>query len=291
MNADQATQTTPQQVVSPYVVLAKDDQHGAPGRQYMLTGEDITIGSAPNAHIRLQGDAASPEEARIFYQRGHWHIKKLDNSLNLFVNGSLAMHHVFRRDAEVFQVGAAKFTFFAGNTHDAGYTQQLYQHSITDPLTGSYRRNVFEQHACEELERCLEGHPVSLIVIDLDRFHDINEKFGHLGGDAVLKRAVQCIRSQLRKDDILSRWGGEEFAILLPRTHLSQAAEIAERVRSTMQQTSVLFEGEEISATCSAGVTTATHRMTLAAFFQQADDRMLIAKTKGRNRVQSTDDV
>lgn len=257
------------------------------GRRFELTGEDMLIGSHPDMPIRVQGEGVEPKHAVLSYLRGRWHIKNLTGKLNLWVNGTLAGHHIFRQDGEVFRIGANEFKLFTGNTQDSEYAQELYKKSITDTLTGAYNRRFFEQRLSEELEQCLDGKSVAVMLIDLDHFHDLNTRYTHAGGDAVLKEVTRRIQTQLRKDDMLARWGGEEFVILLPRTSHIQALDIAERIRSLIERTSVPFEPKgPIPITFSAGVAATQTLMSIDNLVREADQKMYLAKELGRNRVQ-----
>ena len=108
---------------------------------------------------------------------------------------------------------------------------KLEEQSITDGLTGLKNRRLFDERLQEEFHRAQRySDPVSLIMIDLDHFKQVNDRFGHQAGDQVLREAAECIRASIRDPDICARYGGEEFAVILPKTHLSGALAVAERI-------------------------------------------------------------
>ena len=112
---------------------------------------------------------------------------------------------------------------------------QLYRLSITDPLTEVYNRRYFSNKLNEEIERTRRtGRTFSLVMLDLDHFKSVNDRFGHAVGDSVLKTIASAIRSRIRTTDILARWGGEEFTILLPETQENKAACLAEELRTNI---------------------------------------------------------
>jgi diguanylate cyclase (GGDEF)-like protein len=109
--------------------------------------------------------------------------------------------------------------------------RKLEEQSITDGLTGLKNRRLFDERLDEEFRRAQRyADPVSLIMVDLDHFKQVNDRFGHQMGDLVLREAAACIRASIRDPDICARYGGEEFAVILPKTHLSGALAVAERI-------------------------------------------------------------
>ncbi|MDF2178536.1 diguanylate cyclase [Aliiglaciecola sp. CAU 1673] len=166
--------------------------------------------------------------------------------------------------------------------------KELMRLSELDELTGVYnRRKLMEQLAFRFVEYQRYQHPASLVILDLDRFKHINDKYGHVSGDKTLKTVTNVCAAQLREQDLLCRYGGEEFAILLPNTDQAMAAKLAERLRSCISEhdfSSIL--GEKKSVTLSAGVS-AFKSMDddIEQLIQRADDALYQAKANGRNRV------
>lgn len=156
----------------------------------------------------------------------------------------------------------------------------------SDGLTGVMtRRAFFEAGAAAVAEKKDRPLPVSVAVIDLDHFKTINDRFGHAMGDAVLKRFAALARAMLRKDDLVGRIGGEEFALLLPETALADALEIVERLRSAFEADCAVVDDVAVGATLSAGVATGSPASTLDAMLGGADAALYEAKAQGRNRV------
>ncbi|MDR3481766.1 MAG: diguanylate cyclase [Burkholderiaceae bacterium] len=154
----------------------------------------------------------------------------------------------------------------------------------TDTLTGAWNRRQFDEVLEWELDRATRhGHPISLILLDLDLFKHVNDDYGHAKGDQVLRDVADCIRAELRKSDSLTRWGGEEFMILMPNTQLSNALVLAERLRACIaaQSTEKLC-----GVTASIGVAEFDGSETAEQWVARADAAMYVAKNKGRNRVE-----
>lgn len=159
--------------------------------------------------------------------------------------------------------------------------------AMTDPLTGAHNRRYFIEMLKNELVRAQRyHHPTCLMVIDIDRFKDINDSFGHDIGDQVIKEVVKVSSGVLRKNDVFSRFGGEEFTILLPETTLEEAAAIAERLCTNIANTRIITPQNQIAFTVSGGVMQVesgddTPEKTL----KRADIALYQAKHQGRNRI------
>ena len=158
----------------------------------------------------------------------------------------------------------------------------------TDVLTNiRNRRALFEDsEQVINLAKRYE-HWFSVVIIDIDHFKLINDKYGHLAGDFVLKSLAQCITDNVRRVDIFARFGGEEFALILPETELSVAIETAEKLRKLIENLVLEFSNEDLAISCSFGVT-AMHgkESSFEVALSQADKALYQAKNKGRNCVE-----
>ncbi|GAA1639736.1 hypothetical protein GCM10009679_50940 [Saccharothrix algeriensis] len=170
-------------------------------------------------------------------------------------------------------------------------TQRLRTAATTDPLTGLHNRRFFEEVLDIEADRAMQrGDPLSLVLIDLDHFKQINDTYGHSVGDAVLIEVAQRLRRSFRAGDLLCRYGGEEFLCLLPGTGGREALDLAERVRQGLcaTQVGVLGTDEQLTLTASLGVATAepgTGRPVIDQLVDDADQAVYRAKALGRDRV------
>lgn len=165
--------------------------------------------------------------------------------------------------------------------------RQLAELAITDPLTGLFNRREFMQQLTAELERAGRyGHPVVLLMCDLDHFKQVNDSYGHQAGDQVLQSFARTLRDQLRQGDLVARYGGEEFIALLPETSLEASLVSAERIRLAVAALPVDTTSGPVSLTVSIGCAEfprngATGETVLAA----ADRALYRAKEAGRNRI------
>ncbi len=159
--------------------------------------------------------------------------------------------------------------------------------AIQDHLTGAYNREAFFARAEAELVRANRfGHPVSLLMVDIDHFKNINDGFGHLVGDRILQQVVRRLRFMIRQVDLLARWGGDEFVILLPETNLQGAQCLAERLCEQTRVTPFQANDMTVPVTVSIGVTTLSESdRDVSAILHRADMALYAAKQSGRNRV------
>jgi len=170
-------------------------------------------------------------------------------------------------------------------------TQRLELMAITDPLTKVYNRRHFEGIIKKEFARVLRYNlPLSCLMVDIDHFKRINDKYGHDAGDFVLKKVTDLVSSSLRESDVLARWGGEEFIILLPQTKMDEAKRVAGRIlkRVSNYKFDRLPENERV--TVSIGVASVVDDVKAdnwEKLIKLADDALYRAKTKGRNRVEA----
>jgi diguanylate cyclase (GGDEF)-like protein len=166
--------------------------------------------------------------------------------------------------------------------------RRLQELSQTDPLTGLYNRRYLMTALDQEMERTRRtGLPTSLVMLDLDHFKRLNDTFGHRFGDTVLCRVAVILKENTRRLDIPCRYGGEEFALVIPGTRLPQAVQLAFRLKDLLARSGEEISGRQIGLTASFGVDTMTVRRNLTpeTFLQQADRWLFLAKARGRNTV------
>ncbi len=161
---------------------------------------------------------------------------------------------------------------------------QLRDAATIDRLTGAFNRNRIDEILQQEVERTRRYQfPLSLILFDLDHFKGINDTYGHLSGDDILKAVVDIVKDNIRRTDFIGRWGGEEFMVLAPGTGLEQAAELADKIRSRIESHSFAMVG---AVTISCGVATFKGEDRSIDLIKRADDALYLAKDKGRNTVE-----
>jgi diguanylate cyclase (GGDEF)-like protein len=166
--------------------------------------------------------------------------------------------------------------------------QQMEILAMRDGLTGLLNRRAIEEYAEAEFNLTLrKERAMSVILLDIDHFKSVNDQFGHKFGDHTLQQVAKILKEELRTYDRVGRWGGEEFILILPDTHLMDAATVAERVRVRMAEMKMSLEnGETFSVHISLGVaSTAGQFSSLTKLIDAADQALYQAKQAGRNRV------
>ncbi|WP_419660289.1 two component system response regulator modulated with diguanylate cyclase [Desulfosarcina variabilis str. Montpellier] len=171
---------------------------------------------------------------------------------------------------------------------------EIHLMSITDPLTGIYNRGYINQRLPQEINRSIRYHrELSLVMCDIDHFKTVNDTYGHMSGDIVLKGFVKSLTGSIRQQvDWAGRYGGEEFLVVLPETGLEGAMVLAERIRKTVETTPIQTSGDAIQITASFGVTGFSaadwkHAMSPELILQMVDSLLYEAKDEGRNRIKS----
>ncbi len=271
-------------------LLRLDGAHA--GRGFSLGADAVQIGRHPTTDLTLQDRGVSRIHARIYHQHGvHW-IEDLGSRNGTYVQGR-PIDHCVLEDGDWVQLGPrASFRFAFVDARQEQVLQRLYDSSTRDALTGAYNRSHFDERLQAEVAYALRhGTALSLVMLDIDHFKRVNDRYGHQAGDAVLRHLTGTAQVRLRTEDVFARYGGEEFAVILRGIDLNGAARVGERVRSTLGSSVVFFEGNHIPVSVSAGCASldCSEERSAAALIRAADRRLYQAKRAGRNRVVASD--
>ena len=164
--------------------------------------------------------------------------------------------------------------------------QQALHDAHKDSLTGIKNRAAFNETIKREVELAQRhGNPLSMIMLDIDHFKKFNDNYGHHVGDCVLKKLAQCTNESIRGTDLLYRYGGEEFIVLLPNTDDKGAYRLAQRIRRKIEKAECECDNQKIKLTISAGVSSLTKKENAHDLFVKADSALYTAKADGRNLV------
>jgi len=217
-------------------------------------------------------------------------VRDLGSTNGTRVNGTTIGEslHMLKVDDRIRLSKQVLLKFSLQDAMESELQEDLFCSAMRDGLTGAFNKRFLLARMEEEFAHATRhSRPLALLVMDLDHFKKINDTFGHTAGDQVLISTAQLIQANLRSEDIFARYGGEEFVILMRETNLETARLVADRMRSSLSEEHVLFEGTPIRTTMSIGVTAMppVHVSSAMEFFVRADRLLYQAKQTGRNRV------
>ena len=259
------------------------------GEMYRVETIEMVIGRASNASVRLSDDGISRRHARIVEEGGTHYLEDLGSANGTMVNGlRIGARHKLE-DGDKIRLGPATILKF-GYTDDIeeSFTERMINAAMRDGMTGAFNKKFFLDRLDSELSYARRHQfDLSLLLFDVDFFKRINDGYGHLAGDNVLKKLAQVTMQALRTEDIFSRYGGEEFAILCRGVKLQHAGVLGERLRSSVETSIFEHEGRNLPVTISIGVAAYPNCPveTPSQLIAAADEALYEAKRCGRNRV------
>lgn len=264
------------------VVLAGPDL----GRRFALGTPRLVVGRAPASGIMLDDAAVSRAHAEFTSRGGRWVVRDLGSTNGTYVNDiRLSAEHALVEGDRV-RIGPTTFKFLDVGSKETAYHEEVYRRRTRDALTGAFNRAHFQEALAREWVPTRRGGALTLLLLDVDHFKQINDTHGHAAGDAVLRGLPGRMAPALRPEDVLARYGGEEFALLLPGLAAAGAREVAERIREAVAATPFVASGVRIPVTVSIGLAEAVASTpNAAALVEQADGHLYAAKRGGRNRV------
>ena len=268
------------------VVVIYSKETGLLGKRFVLDQETMRIGRGADNHVVLEGDSVSRQHVR-FERRGElWFAVDEGSTNGTYVNETQIEHETELRTNDRIKVGPTIFKYLSGADAEAKYHEEIYRMTIIDGLPQIHnKRYLFEALEREIIRARRHERPLSALMFDIDFFKRINDHYGHLAGDFVLRDLAQVVQSRIRRDEVFARYGGEEFFIVLPETSLEGAAALAETLRSKVAEHKYVFQGEAIAVTVSIGCAVVKEEDTAQDLIQRADEKMYEAKRGGRNKV------
>lgn len=260
------------------------------GRKIPLEEPALTIGRDPGCDVVVPLDGISRMHCEIrAHERESVALVDMGSTNGTLVNGHPVepRQQIPLRSGDRIELVGVVFKFLAGDDVELQYHEAIHQLAITDGLTRLFNRRFLTDFLGREISRCRRhARPLSLMLFDLDGFKQINDGHGHAAGDQVLRQLVEVARKGVRHEECLARYGGDEFAIVMPETPIEGARIVAERVRGRVEGTSFSWQGRQLAVTISAGVVSLAGAIADPdAFLAAADARLYDAKAAGRNAV------
>jgi two-component system cell cycle response regulator len=257
------------------------------GRPHTL-GTRVSVGRSHDCVLRIEDEALSRTHAHIDLVDGHYVLEDAGSLNGCFV-GDRRVKRQMLMDGDRVRFGPTVEMRFQVVTDDEQRSLvRIYEAGLRDALTGLANRNQLEEHLRAELSFARRHRTeLAVAIADVDRFKAVNDTHGHLVGDAVLKHVANVLSTTVRVEDLVARFGGEEFVVVARATSLAGGAQLAERLRAALERQPFSSGEVTLRVTASFGVASATveSQPTVKSLLGLADERLYAAKAQGRNRV------
>jgi two-component system cell cycle response regulator len=269
------------------LVVIYTSEPGLLGKRFVLDRSPLRVGRGTDNHIVLEGDSVSRRHAHFERRGSSWYAVDDGSTNGTYLNEEQVAHDGVLNNGDRIKVGPTILKFLSGLDAEAKYHEEIYRMTIVDGLTQIHnKRYLFEALEKELIRARRYERELSLVIFDIDFFKRINDQFGHLAGDHVLRELARVVQDRIRRDEVFARYGGEEFVIVLPETGLPGALNLAENLRERVEKHIFIFQAERIPVTISVGCAQlAKDDRTAPDLIQRADEKLYEAKRGGRNRV------
>jgi diguanylate cyclase (GGDEF)-like protein len=257
------------------------------GSCHPLGDGTVTLGRMPGCDIQAAHVSVSRGHAHIECGTDGYYITDLESTNGTYINDTRVDRQKLA-DGDRLRLGSVIYRFLTGSNVEAQYHAELHRLTTIDALTEiPNKRYLLECLERELAQTARHLRPLAVAVFDVDHFKQVNDRWGHLAGDTVLRDLAALVKPALRKSDLFARFGGEEFVVVLPETSREQGALLAERLRGLVERHGFLLGDAPRQITISVGVAATAGEVALTPqeLLQEADARLYQAKASGRNRV------
>ena len=261
------------------------------GRVVSLNTQGVTVlGRGESCTARFDDGSVSGEHGMILGMSGKFVFQDKGSTNGSFVNDERVVAAHTLKDGDRLRLGATTtLRFSLVDEQEEAELKKVYQAAQFDALTGILNRRALEERLDSELAFANRHNTeLSIVMFDVDHFKRVNDTFGHLGGDAVLRTVADLVKRSLRAEDTIGRYGGEEFVVILRGIDLANGYTVADRLREMIAMTPIQFEAHMIQITASGGVASLRctgDRRDRTTLLATADARLYRAKEGGRNRI------
>lgn len=269
------------------LVVIYTPEPGLLGKRFVLDGNLARVGRGADNEIVLEGDSVSRRHAH-FERRGvRWWVVDDGSTNGTYLNEQQIEREAQLRNADRIKIGPTILKYLSGADAEAKYHEEIYRMTIVDGLTQIHNKRYLNEALDREVLRARRHQrDLSVLMFDIDFFKRVNDHYGHLAGDHVLRELAKLVQERIRRDEVFARYGGEEFCVVLPETSLAGAVALAEDIRSRVEGYPFVFQGERIPVTISVGCAFLQPPDRNASdLIRRADDKLYEAKRSGRNRV------
>lgn len=256
------------------------------GKRADIEDQPVVVGRSQDADLHIPHKSVSRQHCRIWRDGEHYRLRDLEATNRTRVNDQ-PVTETLLADGDHITLGECILKFISHSSVEARYHEEVYQLATHDALTELYNRRHFVELVDKEIARASRhGRPLVMCIIDVDLFKPVNDRYGHIAGDGVLRRIAAIVRAFVRGEDAAARIGGEEFAVMLPESDVTAARAFAERLREAVAAETFVLGDEPQRLTISIGIASlADGRGDRSALMKAADAALYRAKDEGRNRV------
>lgn len=253
---------------------------------FALGERAVILGRGEDCDLVVNEPSISRYHVRLEPAEGKCLVVDLGSTNRTLLNG-MEVRRAALRDGDSLRLGDVIFRFLVGDNLEAVYHAEMYQRSTLDPLTGLHNRGCLERFLNRELSRSARhGRPLSVLMFDVDHFKAINDGLGHPVGDQVLRELAGCLRPEVRAEDLLARYGGDEFTWVLVETDESAARRCAIRAQALL--TDHVFQHQRaaipVSISVGIGATAGGEALSSAEMLTRADADLYTAKRAAQSR-------
>jgi two-component system cell cycle response regulator len=258
------------------------------GEMFKLGKDETVLGRSDDADLRLLDEGVSRRHAAIILERDRVVLEDLGSANGTFCNGLRISDARVLNDGDKISMGGAtilKFTY--QDDLEEQFSKNLYESAVRDGLTGLHNRRYFDERLRSELTFANRHHAtLTLLLLDIDYFKRINDERGHQTGDTILRAIGRRLSSAVRAEDVVTRFGGEEFAIICRSTGVAEAKILADRLRAVIADEISAPESSPLRVTASLGIAVVPQAgiATELDLVKAADRALYLAKQTGRNR-------
>ncbi|MFC1643616.1 diguanylate cyclase [Chlamydiota bacterium] len=261
--------------------------YGEPlGEIFEIDKKESIVGREDKATFNIEDSGISREHAKIIYSKDKVILKDLGSKNGTYVN-NIKIDEIELKNDDRISIGRTCLKFSFTDTVEKEFYKDFFKLATRDGLTNAVNKTYMTELFDRDLSRAKRyNRPLSVMMLDIDLFKNINDSFGHLAGDYVLREISKVISDCLRKEDIFARFGGEEFFIVFPDLNLKKAKIVAEKIRQNIEGKRIIFNNDRLKVTVSIGLAEySKNKNTAETLIRIADENLYIAKGQGRNRI------
>lgn len=262
------------------------------GRNFSMIEEEFMIGRAHHCDLPIEDELVSRHHCKIVFTPQGAILKDLGSTNGTLLNGRRIREEVVLNEGDQIQVGGLVILrYHLQEEVEAKFIGSLFESATKDFLTSAYNKKFFTERLREEFSHALRHQKsLSVLVIDIDHFKKVNDTYGHLAGDIAIQKVAHHLMSNTRRDDIVARFGGEEFVVLMRDIEKNQALRLGEQIRSQVESLEIEAKNHKFKVTVSVGLASMgpqneAHFRHFNEFLELADKKLYQAKEEGRNRV------